>query len=216
MVSRSRAVPSSAAGSLLAVALLGIPLLSGCTRDGHFRPVSMWNESRLKPLEESPLAEEQSSSLPLVPGTVARGDIGGEDPSTAGRVGNQLATKLPFPVTAAVLARGQDRFNIYCSPCHNRIGDGEGMIVKRGFPHPPDYAIPRLRNAPVGHFYNVMTNGYGVMYSYAARVPPSDRWAIAAYIRLLQADRPVVPVDRWAAQRIRARATGVGTRPVQP
>ena len=206
---------STAARISYILALGGVILLSGCTRDGHFQPVSMWNESRLKPLEESPMAEAESSSRPLVPGTVPRGEVPTEDPSTAGRIGNQLVTKFPFPITKDILARGQERFNIYCSPCHSRLGDGQGVVVKRGFPHPPDYAIPRLRNAPVGHFYNVMTNGYGIMYSYAYRVAPSDRWAIAAYIRLLQASRPVTPVDKYAEERIRARATGIGTRPVR-
>ncbi len=174
----------------------------------------MWNESRLKPLEAMPVDGDQSSSRPLVPGAVARGDLPVGEPSAAGREGGKLMAKIPFPVTRAVLERGQERFNIYCSPCHSRIGDGQGMIVQRGFPHPPDYAIPRLRTAPVGHFYNVMKNGYGVMYSYASRVPPNDRWAIAAYIRVLQASRPVTPVDKYAEERIRARATGIGTRPV--
>jgi mono/diheme cytochrome c family protein len=172
----------------------------------------MWNQSRLKPLEEGPLAEGQSSSRPLVPGAVPRGDIPEQNPAQAGFEGGKLVTKIPIPVTRATLERGQERFNIYCSPCHSRVGDGEGMIVKRGFPHPPDYAIPRLRKAPVGHFYDVITNGYGVMYSYASRVPPNDRWAIAAYIRVLQASRPVVPVDKFEAERKRARATGVGMR----
>src|SRR5262249_48831753 len=139
------------AGLIMAAAAVVFPLISGCTRDGRFQAISMWNESRLKPLEESPMAERQSSSRPPVPGTVSRGAAAAEDPSTAGRVGNQLVTKFPYPVTAAFLARGQDRFNIYCTPCHSRVGDGEGMVVKRGFPHPPDYAIPRLRNSPVGH-----------------------------------------------------------------
>src|SRR5207249_1229757 len=137
------------AGLILTAAAVALPLLSGCTRDGRFQAISMWNESRIKPLEESPMAELQSSSRTLVPGTVARGDAAAEDPSTAGRVGNKLVTKLPFPVTAAVLARGQERFNIYCSPCHSRVGDGEGMVVKRGFHHPPEYSIPRIRNTPV-------------------------------------------------------------------
>src|SRR5438876_6567758 len=103
------------ARSVVILALGGGVLLSGCTRDGRFQAISMWNESRLKPLEESPMAEETSSSRPLVPGTVARGQDTAEDPSTAGRTGNRLVTKLPFPVTPAVLARGQERFNIYCS-----------------------------------------------------------------------------------------------------
>lgn len=92
----------------------------------------------------------------------------------------------PPPVTVALLERGQQRFNIYCAPCHGRFGDGNGMIVQRGFPHPPSYHIQRLRDAPVGHFFEVMTNGFGAMYSYAARVTPQDRWRIAAYIRVLQ------------------------------
>jgi mono/diheme cytochrome c family protein len=93
----------------------------------------------------------------------------------------------PPPLTLALLEHGQQRFDIYCAPCHSRTGDGQGMIVQRGFPSPPSYYIDRLRAAPVQHFYDVITNGYGVMYSYADRVAPEDRWAIAAYIRALQA-----------------------------
>src|SRR3954470_6790894 len=92
----------------------------------------------------------------------------------------------PPPVTLALLERGQERFRIYCTPCHSELGDGHGMIVQRGFPPPPDYTIQRLMDAPVQHFYDVITNGYGVMYSFANRVQPNDRWAIAAYIRTLQ------------------------------
>lgn len=123
----------------------------------------------------------------------------------SGRKDGKLVTEFPIPITEEVLSRGQERFNIFCSPCHGRLGDGEGMLPKRGFPHPPDYAIPRLRRAAVGHFYDVITNGYGIMYPYRDRVPPGDRWAIAAYIRVLQATRPVVPVDKYEAERIRAR-----------
>jgi mono/diheme cytochrome c family protein len=97
----------------------------------------------------------------------------------------------PPPVTAALLARGQQRFDIFCAPCHGRTGDGHGMIVERGFPAPPSYHIDRLRQAPAQHFYDVITNGYGVMFSYAQRVPPDDRWAIAAYIRALQASQDI-------------------------
>ncbi len=95
----------------------------------------------------------------------------------------------PPPVTAALLERGRQRFDIYCAPCHGRVGEGNGMIVQRGFPNPPSYHIDRLREAPSQHFYDVITNGYGVMYSYAARVAPADRWAITAYIRALQASQ---------------------------
>lgn len=101
----------------------------------------------------------------------------------------------PPPVTLALLERGQQRFNIYCAPCHARLGDGNGMIVQRGFPNPPSYHIDRLRQAPNQHFYDVITNGYGAMYSYAARVAPADRWAIVAYIRALQASQDAALAD---------------------
>ena len=97
-----------------------------------------------------------------------------------------LATTFPFPVTYSVLKRGEQRFNVYCSPCHSRVGDGHGMIVERGFPSPPSFHIQRLRKAPVGHYFDVITHGYGAMYPYASRVEVRDRWAIIAYIRLLQ------------------------------
>jgi mono/diheme cytochrome c family protein len=174
----------------------------------------MWNQSRLKPLEESPMLEGRSSSETLVPGTVPRGEPPADATVVTGLSGGKLATRFPFPITEAVVKHGQERFNVYCSPCHGRLGDGQGMIVKRGFPPPPDYAIPRLRKAPVGHFFDVITNGYGAMYSYASRVPPKDRWAIAAYIRALQATRPVVPVELDREKRLKAREMGIGTRPV--
>jgi cytochrome c553 len=139
-----------------------------------------------------------------------------DDPLYTGRIGNRLVTTYPIPITRAVLERGQERFNVYCSPCHSRIGDGTGMIVKRGFPPPPDYAIRRLRDAPVGHFFDVMTNGYGAMYSYASRVQPEDRWAIAAYIRVLQAARNEVPPETGQSARERARKLGIGTLPAPP
>jgi mono/diheme cytochrome c family protein len=109
----------------------------------------------------------------------------------------------PPPVTEALLHRGQQRFDIYCSPCHGRLGDGQGMIVQRGFPAPPSYHIDRLRQAPAQHFYDVITDGYGAMYSYAQRVAPADRWAIVAYIRALQASQDArladVPADKRSA-----------------
>lgn len=104
----------------------------------------------------------------------------------AGMVDNGAKPVPPPPVTLALLQRGQERFRIYCTECHSELGDGNGMVVQRGFPSPPSYHIDRLRDAPTQHFYDVMTNGYGVMYSFAYRVQPADRWAIAAYIRALQ------------------------------
>jgi mono/diheme cytochrome c family protein len=107
------------------------------------------------------------------------------------------------PVTMALLERGQQRFDIYCSPCHSKIGDGHGMVVERGFPAPPSYYVARLRDAPNQHFYDVITHGYGAMYSYADRVGPEDRWAIIAYVRALQASASAhiadVPPDKRQA-----------------
>ena len=107
----------------------------------------------------------------------------------------------PPPVTLALLQRGQERFDIYCAPCHGRTGEGDGMVVQRGFPKPPSYYTEKLRQAPIQHFYDVITNGYGVMYSYADRVAPADRWAITAYIRALQASANGQLADVPADQR---------------
>jgi mono/diheme cytochrome c family protein len=119
-----------------------------------------------------------------------------------GKVNGQAVTTFPFPITRDVLARGHERFDIYCSPCHSRTGEGNGVIVQRGFSHPPSYHTDRLRAAPVGHFFDVITNGFGAMQSYAARVEPQDRWAIIAYIRALQLSRNArasdVPADKQA------------------
>jgi mono/diheme cytochrome c family protein len=198
-----------------AVTLAALLLTAGCARDGSFQAISMWNESRLKPLEGSPSPEGGSSSRALPVGAVHRGAAQADDAAATGRSNGRLVQRMPIRVTRAVLERGQERYNINCSPCHGRVGDGTGMIVKRGFPHPPDYALVRLRNAPDGHYFDVITNGYGVMYSYASRVSPEDRWAITAYIRGLQASRPAITVDPYEEQRRRARRTGIGTRPVR-
>ena len=121
-----------------------------------------------------------------VEGTVARGQLRTDELLYTGKVNGAVADLFPFPITAADLSRGRERYNIYCSPCHDYTGSGNGMIVQRGFPAPPSFHIDRLRQAPAGHFFDVMTNGFGLMYSYASRVSPEDRWRIAAYIRALQ------------------------------
>ena len=113
----------------------------------------------------------------------------------AGMVDYRSKPAVPPPVTLALIERGQDRFRIYCTPCHSELGDGHGMVVQRGFPPPPSYHIARLRAAPVQHFYDVITNGYGAMYSFAYRVQPIDRWAIAAYIRALQRSQDATVAD---------------------
>ncbi len=126
------------------------------------------------------------ASRPLPAHTVARGQLDEDEVFYTGKIGTNLVTSFPVPVTRETLLRGQDRFDIYCAPCHGRTGEGNGMIPRRGYPAPPSYHIDRLRAAPIGHFFDVITRGYGVMYSYGARVEPADRWAIAAYIRVLQ------------------------------
>jgi mono/diheme cytochrome c family protein len=159
--------------------MLACAFCLGCRRD-------MFNQPYGKPLKKNEFFKDNMASRPLVPHTVARGDLETDEAFYTGKIGTNLVTTFPVPVTAELLQRGQERFNIYCSPCHGRTGEGNGMIVPRGFPAPPSYHIDRLRQAPVGHFFDVITHGYGIMYSYAQRVDPADRWAIAAYIRALQ------------------------------
>jgi len=138
------------------------------------------------PYEPSEFFADGRSERPPVPGTIARSQLRLDELFYTGKENGVVSNRFPFPITRADLERGRERFNVYCTPCHDYKGTGNGMIVQRGFPHPPSYHILRLREAPVGHFYEVMTNGFGAMYSYAARVEPADRWRIAAYIRVLQ------------------------------
>ncbi len=172
----------------------------------------MYTQPKYKPLTPSPLFANGNASRPQVPRTMARssGALAGSSSGRNGAVhlvppggaatgvdaqGKSLAQgpnatppvyANPLPITPQLLARGRERFNIYCAPCHSRVGDGDGMIARRGFPAPPSYHTDRLRNAPDSHFYQVISNGYGVMYPYADRVNPHDRWAIVAWIRALQ------------------------------
>jgi len=180
---------------------LGAPLLAaavaavGCRRDMFQQPYS-------KPLGRNDFFQDnQMASRPLVPHTVARGQLDADRVFYTGKVGTNLVEAFPAPITRATLERGRERYEIYCAPCHGRTGEGNGMIVQRGYPPPPSYHIDRLREAPVGHFFDVMTQGYGVMYSYAQRVAPKDRWAIAAYIRVLQQSRHATLADVPAGER---------------
>jgi mono/diheme cytochrome c family protein len=156
-----------------------LALAAGCRTDMHVQP-------KLKPLRQSDFFADQRGSRALPPGTVARGQLRADTYFYTGMVGKQPGTEMPFPATREVLERGHERFNIYCAPCHSELGDGNGMIVQRGYRRPPSYLDPKLLQAPLGHFFDVMTNGFGAMPDYAAQVPPRDRWAIAAYIRALQ------------------------------
>jgi len=146
----------------------------------------MHNQPRYKPLAASNFFGDGRSARPVIEGTVPRGHVRIDEARFTGKMNGTDVEAFPFPITRADLKRGQLRFNIYCSPCHGRLGDGQGLVVKRGFYPPPSYHTDRLLQAPVGHFFDVMTNGFGAMASYASRVPVDDRWRIAAYIRVLQ------------------------------
>jgi mono/diheme cytochrome c family protein len=177
-------------------------LAAGCRYD-------MQDQPRYKYYKESDFFADKRASRDPVTGTVARGQLHENKAFYTGKIdnpnpnvqvqtttdarGNTLVAsfpndidQFPIPVTEELINRGQNRFNIYCIVCHGPTGNGDGMIVRRGFPQPPTYHDDRLRNAPVGHFFDVMTNGWGKMNSYAAQVSPADRWAIVAYIRTLQ------------------------------
>ena len=171
-----------------------VVLLAGCRQDMHDQP-------RYKPLAATDFFGDGRSARPPVPGTVARGHLRIDTARYTGKVGDQDVDFFPFPITRADLERGQERFNIYCSPCHSRLGDGNGMIVRRGFRQAASYHSDKLIKAPVGHFFDVMTNGFGAMPSYASRVDADDRWRIAAYIRVLQLSENSTMADVPAEQR---------------
>lgn len=167
--------------SLLTAALPVLVLaLSGCRQDMHDQP-------KYKPYAASTFWPDGRASRPAVDGAVARGLLKIDTRLWKGRAGDgSFVTELPMPVTKDLLVRGQKRYNIYCTPCHGKLGDGEGMVVQRGFKHPPTYHSDRMRQQPVGYIYDVISNGFGSMVSYASRIPMQDRWAIAAYVRVLQ------------------------------
>ena len=182
--------------TLGSVVLLALVSTMACRQDMHDQP-------KYIPLRPSQFFPDGRSERPLIEGTVARGHLDEDSLLYTGKgPDGKFSDQFPFPVTKEVLERGQQRFNIYCSPCHDRLGTGDGKIVRRGFRHPPTYHIDRLRKAPAGYFYDVITNGFGAMPDYSAQVQPRDRWAIVAYIRALQLsqDAPLsdVPADARA------------------
>jgi mono/diheme cytochrome c family protein len=147
---------------------------------------AMYDQPKYKALQASEFFGDGRSARPLVEGTVARGHLRADQHLFAGVVDGKPAEVFPFAIGAADLARGRERFNIYCSPCHDQAGTGNGLVVQRGFKVPPSYHIPRLREAPPGYFFDVITRGFGQMSSYAAQIHPEDRWRIVAYVRALQ------------------------------
>jgi len=177
---------------LVGLGCAGMILLSavGCRNE-------MYDQPRYEIYEASEFFENGSSARPLVPGVVPRPQRG-EDlrPAyTTGMVGGLLVDEFPIKVDRELIVRGQDRYRIYCTPCHGELGDGKGMVVQRGFNPPPSYHSEVVRSKPVGHYFDVITRGFGTMYSYAARLPVHDRWAVVAYIRALQLSQHV-PADQ--------------------
>jgi mono/diheme cytochrome c family protein len=179
----------------IVVAIMACGALGGCRQDMHDAP-------RYEPLEASTFFRDGRASRTLVANTVARGTLREDEHLYAGKIDGDLTDLFPMPVTADLMARGRERFNVFCAPCHGRTGQGNGMVVQRGFRAPPSYHEERLRNAPVGYYFDVMTHGFGAMPDYAAQVPVADRWAIAAYIRALQLSQRAtvddVPPERRA------------------
>lgn len=177
------------------LALLALVAVTGaaCRQDMHDTP-------RVEANEATDAFADGQGNRPLVENTVARGWLNDDEQLATGKVGGALVDEFPFPVTREVLERGQDRFNAFCSPCHGRTGLGNGMVVQRGLKVPPSFHEDRLRTSPVGYYFDVMTNGFGVMQDYRAQVNVKDRWAIAAYIRALQlsqhANLTDVPADK--------------------
>ncbi len=171
---------------LLGAVLIGALAATGCRQDMH-------NQPRYKPLVPTSFFGDGRSERPTIPDTVARGQLHLDEARYTGKQDGKDVTAIPIQISHADVVRGRDRFNIYCTPCHGQLGDGRGMIVLRGFRQPPSYQSQRLINAPIGHFFDVMTNGYGSMYSYASRVANDDRWRIAAYIRALQLSQDAPP-----------------------
>ena len=164
---------------MLGLLLLALLVTCGCRQDMHDQP-------KLQPLESSNFFEDGRASRPLLAGTVARGQLRDDEHFYTGMIGGKPVTTFPFPLTADTLKRGQQRYNIYCSPCHDRSGNGVGIVVTRGYRQPPAFHIDRLREAEVGYLFDVITNGFGAMPDYSMQVEPEDRWAIVAYLRVLQ------------------------------
>ena len=190
----------------LAVGVLLLAAASGCRQDMHNSPKAI-------PLRESVFFKNGSSARPLIEGTVARGTLQDDAAFFTGKNGATEVDALPFALTAEVLDRGEQRFNIYCTPCHGLTGQGDGMIVRRGYRQPPSYHIDRLRNVPLGHFYDVMTNGFGAMPDYRAQIAPRDRWAIAAYVRALQLSQHAPAAELSPEERQKLSQPAAGAAP---
>jgi hypothetical protein len=176
--------------------LATVGLISACRIDMHVQP-------RQNPLSRSEFFTDQRSERPPVEGTVARGQLHEDTYFYTGKLGSDPGDYMPFPVTKEVLERGRERYNIYCAPCHSQVGDGNGFVPSRGFARkPPTFHKPRWQKAPLGEFYEVISNGSGIMPDYASQIPPRDRWNIVAYIRALQLSQNATKADVPAGQTV--------------
>jgi hypothetical protein len=175
---------------------LAIAATAACRIDMHVQP-------RVNPLSRSDFFTDQRSARPPVEGTVARGQLHEDTYFYTGKAGNNPGDQMPFAVTKEVLERGRERYNIFCAPCHSRVGDGNGFVPSRGFARkPPSFHIVRLQKAPLGYFFDVMTNGFGIMPDYASQIPAQDRWNIVAYIRALQMSQNATMADVPSGQKV--------------
>jgi cytochrome c553 len=199
---RNRAARASAALLVLA----SLSAVAACRQDMHDAP-------RYKPLQESDIYPDKRSSRPLIEGTVARGFLRDDDVFYTGMQAGAPVERIPMPLTLAVVERGRERFDVFCAPCHGVAGDGDGMIVKRGYKRPTSYHDPRLRNERAGYFFDVMTRGFGQMPDYAAQISPKDRWAIVAYIRALQLSQHASVGDLSAEDKGRLERGETGPAP---
>jgi mono/diheme cytochrome c family protein len=174
---------------LLVGPLVGITLFSACRLDMHVQPKQL-------PFSRSDFYPDQRSERPLVEGTVARSQLYEDTYLYTGKIGGNFGDYMPFPLSKEVMERGRERYNIYCSPCHSLLGDGKGFVPSRGFSAmPPSYHIPRLQKAPLGYFFDVITNGYGIMPDYRSQIAAEDRWKIVAYVRALQLSQNATKAD---------------------
>jgi mono/diheme cytochrome c family protein len=186
---RSRWLPPFGGRSVaLAIAALTLIGAAGCRQDMH-------NQPKYRALRGTDFFPDGASARPQVEGTVARGTLGDNEAFFTGKVANVTVKELPFKVDDAVVTRGQERFNIFCTPCHDATGSGRGMVVQRGYKQPPSFHDDRLRNADAGYFFDVMTNGFGAMPDYKMQLSARDRWAVVAYIRALQLSQHAATTD---------------------
>ena len=167
----------------------------------------MAEQPRYEPLAKSDFFSDGRSTRAPIEGTVARGELRDDQQFYTGNSGGKPAETFPFPVSVEILQRGRQRYDIFCSPCHDRVGNGQGMVVRRGFRPPPSLHIERLRQAPPGHFFEVMTRGFGTMPDYATQISAADRWAVAAYIRALQLSQQARLADVPEKERARLLET---------